>query len=629
VPPGSPPDREVASFSMASEDSARRSGRPFAEGIVLAAVGAAMAFLTWRRWPDILVDFGQQLYIPWRLSQGERLGRDIFYLHGPLSQHWHAILFSLFGVSFSTLIGANLLVVATLTIVLHRITLRLADRSAAFLAALAFLTLFAFAQYVQVGNYNFMAPYTHEAAHGTLLACAMVLFLLRWLEEGRRRDAGVAGLLLGLTLMTKAEVALSALAATLAAVAAASLRPPAARPSRTRPWLGALVLLAGGAVLPGALFFLFFSTYLDAGRAFGAAAAGFVSLGGDLTRFALYRHALGIDDPAGNLLAAVVAGVWGTGFLAAAWGIERLATRRAEAARAAPLVAGLVVFVVLVVADGVIPWMELPRLLPFAAAAAALVATVKLLRGCRRAAGFLVMAVFALAMTGKAALNLHLFHYGFFLALPATVLVIAALVHHAPRLLATRRGGGAVFRAVAVAAVAACCLHHVRWTREIDGLKTLPLGDGGDRIITFGPEWSDQGPPMKEALDWIRRSTPPDSSLVGLPEGIMLDYLARRVTTVPLVNFTTGEVIVWGETTLLEALSRRPPDYVALVARRTEDLGLGRFGAVPGYGRRVVQWVEARYETVARFGAEPLAGEGFGVRILRRRDAARGETPIP
>jgi hypothetical protein len=601
---------------MPSEDSARRSGRPFAEGIVLAATGAAMAFLTWRRWPDLLVDFGQQLYIPWRLSQGERLGRDIFYLHGPLSQHWHALLFSLFGVSFSTLIGANLLVVATLTFVLHRITLRLADRTAAFLAALAFLTLFAFAQYVQVGNYNFMAPYTHEAAHGTLLACAMVLFLLRWLEEGRRRDAGVAGLLLGLTLLTKAEVAIAALAAALAAVAAASLRP-----TPRRPWRGAMVLL-GGAVLPGALFFLFFSTYLDRGRAWRAAAAGFVSLGGDLTRFALYRHALGIDDPAGNLLAAVLAGAWGAGFLAAAWGIDRLGVRLR------PFVAGLCVFIVLVVADGVIPWIELPRLLPFAAAAATLVATVRLLMGGRRAAGFLVMGVFAVAMTGKAALNLHLFHYGFFLALPATVLLIAVLVHHAPRLLAPR-GGGAVFRAVAIAAVVACCLHHVRWTREIDGLKTLAIGEGGDRIITFGPEWSDQGPPMQEVLDWIRGSTSAGSSLVVLPEGIMLDYLARRVTTVPLVNFTTGEVIVWGETTLLEALQRRPPDYVALVARRTEDLGLGRFGAAPGYGRRVVQWVEARYETAARFGAEPLAGEGFGVRILRRRDAARAETPVP
>lgn len=594
---------------MASLRSVPGWSRPFAEGIALASLGAAMASLTWRRWPDLLVDFGQQLYIPWRLSQGERLGRDIFYLHGPLSQHWHALLFRLFGVSYATLIGANLLVVAALTIVLHRIVAWLADRTAAFLAAAAFLTLFAFAQYVMVGNYNFMAPYTHEAAHGTLLACAMVLALLRWLESGRARDAGLAGLLLGLVLVTKVEVALAALVATLAAIAAA------------RSGRRGLPILAAGAVLPGLAFFLWFLTYLDAGSAARAAAAGFVSLGGDVTRFALYRHVLGIDDPAGNLLSALRATLCGFVFLAFAFAVDRFTARRW-----APW-AGVLMFALLVAGDRAVPWMELPRLLPFAAAAVAIAALVRLWKGAAsvRTAGIFVFAAFALAMTCKAALNLHLYHYGFFLALPATVLVVALGIHDLPRRIAALRGGGAVFRAMAIASVAACCLHHVRYTAEVDGLKTLAVGEGGDRILTFAPDWSDQGRPMKEALEWIRNATPPTSTLVALPEGIMLDYLARRTTSVPLVNFTTGEVIAWGETTLLSALSRRPPDYVALVARRTDVLGLGRFGAIPGYGRRVVEWVESRYETVARFGAEPLEGEEFGIRILRRRDAR----PVP
>lgn len=568
--------------------------------LALAATGAAMASLTWRRWPDLLVDFGQQLYIPWRLSQGERLGRDIVYLHGPLSQHWHALLFRLFGVSFSTLIAANLLVVAALTFVLYRIAARLADKTAAFLAAAAFLTLFAFAQYVMVGNYNFLAPYTHEAAHGTLLASAMVLMLLRWLESGRTRDAALAGLLLGLTLLTKVEVALAATAAAVAAIAVATPR-------------RGLAAMAAGAVLPGALFFLYFLTYLDAGSAARAAAAGFVSLGGDLTRFALYRHTLGIDDVAGNMLQALVVAVWGLVFLAIAFAADRFAARRLASW------AGIALLALLVLGDDVLPWMELPRLLPFAAAVVAIAAAV------RRRAGMFVLAIFALAMTAKASLNLHLFHYGFFLALPATVLVLVVLVHHAPRFSAGHGGTGAVFRAMAVAAVVACCLHHVRWTAEIDGLKTLAVGEGGDRILTFGDAWSDQGEPMKAALGWIESRTPAGATLVALPEGIMLDYLARRTTSVPLLNFTTGEVIVWGESTLLEALERRPPDYVALVARRTEDLGLGRFGAVPGYGRRVVEWVESRYESAAGFGADPLEGKGFGIRILRRRDAG----PVP
>src|SRR5262245_9777594 len=59
------------------------------------------AWLTWRKWPDLLVDFGEQLYLPWRISAGDVLYRDVMYLTGgPVSQYYHAALFKLFGVSF-------------------------------------------------------------------------------------------------------------------------------------------------------------------------------------------------------------------------------------------------------------------------------------------------------------------------------------------------------------------------------------------------------------------------------------------------------------------------------------------------------------------------------------------------
>ena len=55
-----------------------------------AAAFALFAVLSWRTWPDILVDFGQELYVPWRLTQGEALYRDIAWVGGPLSQYGNA-----------------------------------------------------------------------------------------------------------------------------------------------------------------------------------------------------------------------------------------------------------------------------------------------------------------------------------------------------------------------------------------------------------------------------------------------------------------------------------------------------------------------------------------------------------
>src|SRR5215469_18337819 len=82
---------------------------------VVAVVFVVAAVMTWRKWPDFLVDFGTQLYMPWRILHGAVLYRDLFYFAGgPFSQYFNALLFKIFGVSFSTLIAANLIFAAAM-----------------------------------------------------------------------------------------------------------------------------------------------------------------------------------------------------------------------------------------------------------------------------------------------------------------------------------------------------------------------------------------------------------------------------------------------------------------------------------------------------------------------------------
>src|SRR4029453_11665988 len=73
---------------------------------LIVMVFCVMAFWSWRKWPDLLIDFGQQLYIPWQLSSGKLLYKDIVILHGPLSQYFNAFWFRLFGPSLTPLIFA-------------------------------------------------------------------------------------------------------------------------------------------------------------------------------------------------------------------------------------------------------------------------------------------------------------------------------------------------------------------------------------------------------------------------------------------------------------------------------------------------------------------------------------------
>src|ERR1700690_472332 len=132
-------------------------------GLMLVAVVFALAAaLSWRRWPDILVDFGIQLYLPWRISQGDVLYRNVMYLTGgPLSQYFNALLFKIFGVSFRTLIFANLTITAGMLVLVYRRFLMVADQLTATMIGLAIVLVFAFQHYVPVGNYNYVTPYCH------------------------------------------------------------------------------------------------------------------------------------------------------------------------------------------------------------------------------------------------------------------------------------------------------------------------------------------------------------------------------------------------------------------------------------------------------------------------------------
>src|SRR5438105_4643027 len=66
--------------------------------------------ISWRKWCDPLIDFGDQLYTAWRLSNGAVLYRDVDLLYGPLSQYFNAGLFRIFGPGIMVLVTANLVI---------------------------------------------------------------------------------------------------------------------------------------------------------------------------------------------------------------------------------------------------------------------------------------------------------------------------------------------------------------------------------------------------------------------------------------------------------------------------------------------------------------------------------------
>jgi hypothetical protein len=592
--------------------------------LALAAAFCALAAWSWDRWADVQIDFGNELYVAWRLASGDVLYRDIALRSGPLSPYLNAAWFALFGVSIRTLVACNLAILAATCALLWGLLRPPCGRLAATLAGLVFLAAFAFANPLGVGNYNWVTPYQHFQTHGVALGIALACSAGAALRGSRGLPWAVAGLCLGLVFLTKAE-----LFAPAAAVAGAALALEAAaaapRPAR------AAGLVAVGASLPVGLALALLAAQMPAALALEGVLGNWTHLAGVASDPFYLGHA-GLDAPASNagraLLAFAELGVFALACAAA----DRWLPRRLPA-----FVAALALGATLVALRQRIAWLDLARALPLTSALGAglLLAACWRRRGDRaqlaRLAPLALFALLSLGLLGKIALAARIDHYGFALAMPAALLLVAGLVEGVPRALARGRGRGTLARALAAAAVIAALVALLELSDRRYAVKDFAVGRGADRILAERPSVSPRPARIAEALARLERLVPADASLLVLPEGASINYWLRRRNPSRYLLFLPTEIAAFGEDAMLRDLERHPPDFVVLAHRQSGEFGVGPFGKDPRNGRELLAWVEAGYERVARVGPEPFGRDGFGLVILRRRlgEAAPAPEPVP
>jgi len=591
--------------------------------LLLAVAFIALTLWSWRKWPDVLVDFGRELYLPWQLIQGKVLYRDIALNYGCFPQYLNAFFFKLFGVSFTTLIYCNLAILAGITSLIYLTLVRACDRLTAAAAGLILLLVFAFPQYAAIGGMNFVAPYSHAATHGVALAVAMLAALaLNRASPGRRATAG-AGLCFGFVFLTKPEIFLAALLAALAWAGALLIQNRPLAPGSFKPQVRFLVW----ALLPVLGFLIYFAAKMPLHSALQAVSGAWAfALNPELSRNFYYQFVMGLDQPRTNLflMAKIFSGM--ALFFLLATALD-LAATKLQANR------GIVSsFLALALTAGfwlkpeLIPWLEVPRALPITTLLAGMVFGWKWLRHRQDPAqansylALVMWSAFAFGLLTKMLFNVRFSHYGFYLAMPATLVLVAALVWFWPAFLKNQFQGGRLFRGLALLMLALGAWSYGQISHQYYGWKNYPLGKGGDLLLGYDPEIHPRDWRTAQALRWIEQNTPAEATLMALPEGTILNYLARRPNPTPYIYFTMIEMISFGEDNMLRAMQAAPPDLIVLTHVSSEDYGVGFFGQDPRYSKSMMDWIQPNYETAARFGDQPFQeASGFGIKILRHK----------
>jgi hypothetical protein len=575
---------------------------PWAPPALLGVLFALLAAWSWGKWADPIVDFGNEPYLSWQLLAGRALHRDLVSLYGPLSPWVNALWFTLFGASLRTLAVCNLVLAACLAAVVYRFVEAATDRMTATTATTVLLVSFVFPHHAEdAANYDFVWPYTHAATHGTILLVCGIAALARAVVSDRTVAWAIAGTLLATTALTKPEIAL---AAALTGVVGMGWHMADGGAQRLR---GPLVVVAAGVVPIVACILLLGVDEVTMPWAAVARVAG--------REHTFASSLMGTDDWRGNAVRVVIDAIL--------WSIAAVALIAADGASAAMsrerrrwiAIAGVAVVGALIVRDLPGVGRPLPVLVPIAAGVLAWIAWRRPAERSRLVP-LVLWATAAWVLLGRMLLNVHFHHYGFYLAMPAAVLVVTLGVGTIPRLLADRTpDGGRLVRTVALATIGLLLAYSIGLSASSYANMTVPIGRGANAMLGPDADVSPTGA-LAAALEERIARMPPGATLAVLPQGALLAFIARRPNPTPYHDLMPPIFTTFGVEQVLAAYEARPPQYVVLVAWSGHEYGVATFGS-PGWGSELAQWVARRYEQI---DATPTTPTTIGFSIWRRLD---------
>ena len=573
--------------------------------LAYAAMAIAMLKWTWLGWADPIVDFGVEIYSAWQISTGAHLYRDIAYHFGPLSVYWNGLWFALFGPSYHLLFFLNFLVAGAVFFLLHRILSALAGPFAVFVALTVFLLLFLCPQYVGIGNENFMAPYRHGITHGFLCSLAAFWCAYRWLLHGRIPAAVGVGVLLGLACLTKPEVAIPGFGATVTILLAHAWT----QRCWTRRDSLALVVAGIGVAISILAMWLFLSAHIPARLAWeGIIRPWRDTLQATPHLMVYHQWVMGMDRPLTNALR-----IWKWCMFYTAWFSIPIALGRVLARRSAFILSGLLgIGLVGAAILAPFPWQEFASPLPIILIVCIGIYTRALARRKDRNDILrLAFCVLALLTSMKMILNVQIYHYGFVLALPATLCGILMALDWLPACFPTNKPG---IQLVALALFGTVGVFHLLRMMPIQQAKNVWTGHGGDLICMNAY----RGPAVGQFLLQAKNHIPHGSTLAVLPEGATLNYLLRLTNSTPFTSLDPNTMALEQELRMLAAYRNSPPDFIALVHNDYSVFNLRFFGQ--DYAQDFRSWIEKNYQPVLLLGdTYPFQGREASILLVQRQ----------
>jgi len=599
--------------------------------IILLLVLLIMTIVSWGKWIDILVDFSLQVYAPWQLSQGQILYKDIIYIYGPLSAHIHSLLFLVFGPGISVLAWFNIGLIIILTIIIHYLFCNLFNPLTGFLAALSFIVVFAFGNYLQVSNYNFVCAYEYTLPHGIFLSFVAIHQFINYLRNPRTLTLFGIGFLSGLILLTKPEVFLAEITAVgIGLLLALQLHETSLKRSLHR-----VLIFFSAFFIPSLIFIFYFSLHMPIEQALENPFSHLTYIfNSEIKSLPFFKAITGIDSLWLNLRNLFLVLASYLIIYSILIFLNKSMVTRFGNTRTLYWICFSGFLALLVIFKSNIFWMDLMRPLPLILIVYSGILAYRWFfrfqspEEKKRQLPIFVLSLFSLALLLKIFFKVHVQHYGFALTLPGFLIFVALLTYELPLLFKKFQGSALIPSAFALAFLLAHAGTMGLLSFKIYAMKDFPIGKGRDRIYDFSPYALGtpadpflRGILFKYALESIEKKLSPEEEFVTFPAVNMLNYMSRRKSPIITGLYNPGALLLTGESSILNSLKEKDPEYIVLVDQDFAHFGKRYFGR--DYARAIFEWIVQNYKVDEQIGARPFSGQGFGIQILKKKGLAR------
>jgi len=576
--------------------------------IILAAFFLLLS-QTWFRWGNLIIDTGRELWLPGELLKGKILYKDIVSFYGFLPSYLIAGLYKIFGISINTLVYTGIALTLIVSFTVYRIARFFLDQGFSTLLVVNFLFVFAFGCYTSSAIFNFILPYSFASTFFTAFTALSLYYFLKFIFCGYKKNLVIWSILLTAAFLCRPESALAVWPAFLSGGFIPAIRQSKSERFKIFTYLLSPLFLAA---LCYGLFFLATHAFNDFKEMF----VGGIKVIADAP---VSKEWAGVDDVTSNLLQISLSFLLHIALflgLAVSCRIASLSNsgKNTYTQTIIPLLAAFLFFaalrqssaydlqyscLTLVLLCGTITYLF-----------QALSQTVT-----SRSLGLLVLFSTSLLMTCRIFLAASPYQYGFFLL---TMPLICYYIFFGDFFAAVLEKRFKIPQGTLSAAIAIFFILMIIpfWERSNNNYKKHDEAahtSKGD----FYYENNTQTAIFWKSVDYLKKHTSKNSTVVVFPEGVGINFFSERDAPIKHHSFLPHDIKLFNEDKMLSKIKAAKIDYIVILSRNTKEWGPESFGV--DYAKKIQKWINDNYVPVKQFGAKPYASKAVGLLILKKK----------